>query len=74
MAQGMLMQMGDPHVAYATSGVAVRELVRQGGTGKLLTLIRAVGAGTSFEEALQEHYGKSVSKLDDEVKSALSRR
>ena len=74
MAQGSLIGMGDPQMAYATSAVAVRELVRQGGTGKLLTLIRAVGGGTSFEEALQTHYGKTVSKLEDEVKSALSRR
>jgi hypothetical protein len=74
MAGGMLINMGDPQLAYATSGSAVQELVRQGGTGKLLTLIRAVGAGTSFEAALQTHYGKSVSKLEDEVKSALSKR
>lgn len=74
MAQGSLINMGAPHLAYATSAVAVRELVSQGGTGKLLTLIRAVGQGRPFEDALQEHYGKSLSKLEDEVKSALSRR
>lgn len=74
MAQGSFINMGAPRLAYATSAVAVRELLSQGGAGKLLALIRAVGQGSPFEEALQELYGKSPSKLEDEVKSALSRR
>lgn len=74
MAQGALIGQADPALAYATSAMAVRELVHQGGTGKLLTLIRAVGRGTPFEEALQEQYGKGLEKLEEEVKAALSRR
>jgi hypothetical protein len=74
LAQGALIQTGNPHLAYATSAAAVRELVHQGGTAKLITLIRAVGRGTPFEDALQQQYDKSLQKLDEEVKAAFSKR
>lgn len=74
MAQGALIAKGNPAMAYGTSAVAVRELVRQGGTEKLLSLIRAVGRGSAFEEVLQAQYGKSLVALDEEVRSALSGR
>ncbi|MBU8896095.1 hypothetical protein DRW03_05700 [Corallococcus sp. H22C18031201] len=74
MSQGALISKGNPTVAYGTSAVAVGELVRQGGTAKVLTLIRAVGAGKSFEEALQTQYGMGVATLDEQVRSALSGR
>ncbi len=61
-------------MAYATSAVAVRELMRRGGSSKLLTLIREVGQGTPFEQSLQRHYGMDVAKLDEEVQSSLSGR
>ena len=61
-------------LAYGTAGMAVRELLTQGGPGRLLGLIRQVGQGSSFEEALQHQYGRSVTQLDEAVKVALSRR
>jgi hypothetical protein len=74
LSQGALIQTSNPGMAYATSAVAVRELMRRGGSHKLLTLIRDVGQGTAFEEALRNHYGMDVAKLDDEVLSSLSGR
>ncbi|WP_224248051.1 peptidase MA family metallohydrolase [Hyalangium gracile] len=74
LAQGALIQSSDPTMAYATSAVAVRELMRRGGAPRLLALIREVGQGTPFEKALQSHYDMDVAKLDEEVKSALSHR
>ncbi|WNG22427.1 tetratricopeptide repeat protein [Cystobacter fuscus] len=74
MAGEALIQQGDPALAYGTAGMAVRELLSQGGPGRLLGLIRQVGQGSTFEEALQHQYGRSVTQLDEAVKAALSRR
>jgi hypothetical protein len=74
LSQGALIQTSNPAMAYATSAVAVRELMRRGGSAKLLTLIRDVGQGTPFEQSLQNHYGMDVAKLDEEVQSSLSGR
>jgi hypothetical protein len=74
LSQGMLIQTADPGLAYATSAVAVQELMRRGGASRLLTLLREVCKGTPFEQALQSHYGLSVAKLDEELKASLSQR
>ena len=74
MASGALISQANPHVAYATSAMAVRELMNEGGPGRLLALIRKVGQGAVFEEALREGYGRTVPELDASVKAALSRR
>jgi hypothetical protein len=74
LSNGALIQTSNPGMAYATSAVAVRELMRRGGPSKLLTLIRDVGQGTPFEQALLGHYGMDVAKLDDEVQSSFSSR
>jgi len=74
LSSGMLIQSSDPGMAYATSAVAVRELMRRGGASRLLTLIREVGQGTPFDKALQAHYGMDVAKLDEELKASLSSR
>ncbi|MFP2930928.1 peptidase MA family metallohydrolase [Pyxidicoccus sp. 3LG] len=71
LARRPLISTSNPGIAYGVSALAVRELVRQGGTGKLLTLIRDVGAGTSFEESLKRHYELTVEALDKEVRDAL---
>jgi hypothetical protein len=74
MSQGALIQTADPALAYATSAVAVRELMHRGGAPRLLALIREVGQGTPFDQALQTQYDIDVAKLDDDVKSTLSHR
>jgi hypothetical protein len=74
MAGQALIQRSDPALAYGTSAVAVRELLSEGGPARLLGLIREVGQGTPFEEALQQRYGRSVPDLEEAVKAALSRR
>ncbi|MBN1208661.1 MAG: hypothetical protein JXB05_27620 [Myxococcaceae bacterium] len=74
LSQGALLQSSNPTLAYATSAVAVRELMRRGGASRLLALIREVGQGTPFAQALQARYDMDVAKLDEEVKTAVSRR
>ncbi|WP_426754342.1 peptidase MA family metallohydrolase [Myxococcus sp. Y35] len=68
--QSLIMQR-NPAVAYATSAVAVRELVKRGGTGRFLTLVREVGQGRPIDEALTEHYGRTRATLDQDVRDAL---
>ncbi|WNG60657.1 hypothetical protein F0U59_42570 [Archangium gephyra] len=74
MAGGALIQQRDPALAYGTSAVAVRELLNEGGPARLLELIREVGQGASFEEALRQRYGRGVAELEASVQAALSRR
>ncbi|ATB28126.1 peptidase MA family metallohydrolase [Melittangium boletus] len=74
MAGQALISHGDPAMAYGTSAIAVRELLAEGGPGRLLSLIRKVGEGAAFEEVLRDTYGRTVPELDAAVKAALSRR
>lgn len=74
LANQALIQQSDPALAYALSALAVRELLGDGGPSKLLGLIREVGQGAVFEEALQRRYGRGVLELEDSVKAALSHR
>jgi hypothetical protein len=75
LADGMLIRTADPALSYATSALAVRELYRRGGPARLLALIKEVGRGTPFEQALVTNYGIDLPKLDKEVlDAALSRR
>ncbi len=68
--QSLIMQR-NPAIAYATSAVAVRELVKRGGMGRFLTLVREVGRGRPIDEALTEHYGRTRATLDQDVRDAL---
>lgn len=63
-----------PQLAYAKSASAVRLLIGSGGTPRLLELLRDVGGGRPFEEALQGHYGRSLDDLEADVSRELSRR
>jgi hypothetical protein len=74
LSRGMLVSQSHPTLAYATSATAVQELIRRGGTAKLLTFIRDVGQGTVFDQALQAHYGLDLARLDEDVQFAASRR
>jgi hypothetical protein len=74
LSQGMLIQTGNPGLAYATSAAAVWQLMRWGGAPRLLTLVREVSQGTPFDKALEIHYDIDIARLDAEVKAALSQR
>jgi hypothetical protein len=74
LSQGMLINSSNPGLAYATSAIAVRQLMRWGGAPRLLALVREVGQGTPFDKALESHYSMDVAKLDAEVKAAASQR
>ena len=66
--------MSQPEIAYGTSAMAVRELVRLGGQEKLLAFIQRASGGESFQEALQATYEKDFAGLDQAVRAALSGR
>jgi|GEM_PF-966497 len=73
------IQMWSPALAYSISAVAVRELLRQEGTHRLLTLIREVCSApvtkeNPFEEALRTHYGKTMEDLEEAVDIAFKKR
>ncbi|WP_194863340.1 peptidase MA family metallohydrolase [Myxococcus sp. AB036A] len=71
MEGSSLIMQRNPAIAYATSAVAVRELVKRGGTGRFLTMVREVGQGRPIDEALSDHYGKTRASLDEDVRAAL---
>ncbi|NBD11434.1 MULTISPECIES: hypothetical protein [Corallococcus] len=68
------ISMSQPEVAYATSAMAVQELVRLGGQEKLLDFIQKAGMALSFQDALKETYEKDFAGLDQAVRGALSGR
>ncbi|QSQ23670.1 hypothetical protein JY651_01405 [Pyxidicoccus parkwayensis] len=71
LASTSLIFNRNPTVAYATSAMAVGELVRRGGAERLITFIREVGAGKPIEEALRDHYGESLATLDERVREGI---
>jgi hypothetical protein len=66
--------MEAPQIAYATSAMAIRELVRLGGQEKLLDFISRAAQASSFQEALKSTYEKDFTGLDLAVRNALSGR
>ncbi len=67
-----LVSTRNPRVSYAVCAIAAQELVRQGGSHKLLAFLREVGTGTlPFEEVLLDQYGKTLEELDKDVRNAL---
>lgn len=74
MGGGMLVQLPDPGAAYAYSAVAVKLMLKNGGTENFMGLVREVGAGTPFEQAFEARYGRTIEALDRDTRSELSRR
>ncbi|MDP2273777.1 MAG: peptidase MA family metallohydrolase [Archangium sp.] len=71
MSDGPLIASRNPGLAYALAAVAVRLLVEKRGMAEVIDLIRDCGRGTSFEKALESHFGTSVARLDEELTSSL---
>ena len=69
-----LISTANPAMAYGTSAVAVKLMLKQGGPDNLLGLIREVGAGTSFDDVLKARYGKTVARLNEDVADELKSR
>jgi hypothetical protein len=74
MDRGALVHSAAPALAYAASGVAVRLLIADGGPAKLLELIREIGEGAPFERALEARYGRTLPRLQEELRDEVSRR
>lgn len=71
MSNGPLIATRNPGLSYALAAVAVRLLVENRGMPQVIELIRDCGRGTSFEKALESHFGTSVARLDEELTSSL---
>ncbi|AKF83323.1 hypothetical protein SAMN05443572_102578 [Myxococcus fulvus] len=75
IAQVPPMSHRDPQWAYTVSALAAREMFRQQGSHRMLTLIRAVCLeGMPFDEALRTHYGKTSQDLDADIIKSLRKR
>lgn len=68
MDRGAPINEANPALAYGFSAVAVRVLYKDGGPGKLLDLIRDTGRGESFEALLNERYGRTVARLQEQAR------
>lgn len=71
MEDRALISTSNPAIAYGTSAVAVKLLLKRGGPENLLGLLREVGQGRPFDEAFQERYGRTVARLDEDVADEL---
>ncbi len=74
MSDRALISTGDPGLAYATSASAVRLLIRKGGMDRFVAMLKEVGRGKPFEDALRERYDRTLARLDEEVASELKAR
>jgi tetratricopeptide (TPR) repeat protein len=74
MTERALIHQRDPRVAYGTSATAVRLLIKKGGMPKFVSLLKEVGRGRAFEEALQDRYGRTLARLNEEVADELKSR
>ncbi len=71
MSDGPLIATRNPGLSYALAAVAVRRLVENRGMAEVIDLIRDCGRGTSFEKALESHFGTTVARLDEDLTSSL---
>ena len=71
MNQGPLVGMRNPGLAYALAACAVRHLVEMRGMAEVVELIRDCGKGMAFEKVLEQRFGTSLSRLDEELTSSL---
>lgn len=69
--QGPLVGMSNPGLLYALSAVAVKQLVARRGMPALVEFMRDCGNGTPFAQALENHYGLTMERLDEELASTL---
>ncbi len=69
--QGPLVGMSNPGLMYALSAVAVKQLVSRRGMPALVEFMRDCGNGTPFAQALENHYGLTMERLDEELASSL---
>ncbi len=74
MGDRALIAQANPGLAYATSASAVRLLIRMGGMGRFVAMVKEVGRGKPFEAALLERYDRTLAKLDEELTGELKAR
>jgi hypothetical protein len=74
MTDRALITQSQPALAYGTSAIAVRLLLKTGGPDNLLGLIADVGEGRPFAQVLAERYGRDLERLNREVRDELKRR
>lgn len=72
MSQGPLIGMRNPALAYALSGCAVKWMVQKAGMAEVIALIRDAGRGTPFPQAFEQHMGKDLTGLDEDLQSDLA--
>ncbi len=65
LENGPLVGMRNPSVMYALSALAVKQLVRRGGMSRLIELFRDAGRGTPFPQAVENHFGITIERLDE---------
>jgi hypothetical protein len=74
LSHGALIATANPALSYALAASAVRLLVATRGMPEVLALIRDVGHGAPFEQVLEQRFGKSLTRLDEELRDDLKPR
>lgn len=69
-----LVNTRDPGMAYATSACAIRLLVKIKGEAEVLRMIRVIGKGTPWKVALNDHFGLTPERLQEQLDDDLKRR
>lgn len=74
MTNGALIGNANPALSYAVSALAVRLLIERKSMYELVELMKDCGKGTPFEKALENRFGTTLERLDEELQSDLKSR
>ncbi|MGV3623220.1 MAG: tetratricopeptide repeat protein [Archangium sp.] len=68
---GPLVGMRNPSVMYALSAMAVKALVARRGMSAYVEFLEDCGRGTPWSQGIENHFGTTVERLDEELADEL---
>jgi hypothetical protein len=71
LSSGMLIATRNPGLSYAVSALAVKLLVERRSMYELLELMKDCGRGKPFAQVLEQRFGTTLERLDEELQSSL---
>lgn len=68
---GPLVGMRNPSVMYALSAMAVKALIARRGMSAYIEFLKDCGRGTPWTQGIEQHFGTTVERLDEELQDEL---
>lgn len=71
LENGPLVGMRNPSVMYALSAMAVKALIARRGMSAYIDFLKDCGRGTPWTQGIEQHFGTTVERLDEELQDEL---